>query len=151
MQPLPVLTCYTCALASAKIPSLMEPTGIAHSNGKQFEMPRVQISLLHPIWLLQPERQVWWLARLRKLKLSSMPFSAPVTISSWWPSSPQNQLGLRPFPSSWSWGAGSGQRLAVEPRSLQFLLQGLSVAIQRGNAVAVMGTLPSFDMVFISL
>lgn len=44
-----------------------------------------------------------------------------------------------------------------EPQSLQFLLQGLTVAIQRGNAVAVMGTSPppwtmfSFDYSILGL
>ena len=38
-----------------------------------------------------------------------------------------------------------GQRIPVatgEPRSSQFLFQRLSVAIQRGNAACVVGTLP---------
>ena len=41
-----------------------------------------------------------------------------------------------------------GRRIGAEtgePRSLRFLLQGLSVAIQRGNATAVMGTLHPLD------
>ena len=36
-----------------------------------------------------------------------------------------------------------------EPRSLQFLLQGTAVAIQRGNAAAVLGTSSPMDNVFI--
>ena len=39
-----------------------------------------------------------------------------------------------------------GQRISVatgEPRSSQFLFQRLSVAIQRGNAACVVGTVPS--------
>ena len=39
-----------------------------------------------------------------------------------------------------------GQRIAVataEPRSFQFRMQGLSVAIQRGNAACIIGTVPS--------
>ena len=39
-----------------------------------------------------------------------------------------------------------GQRIAVataEPRSFQFLMQRLSVAIQRGNAACILGTVPS--------
>ena len=39
-----------------------------------------------------------------------------------------------------------GHRIAdvtAEPRSLQFLLQRLSVAVQRGNAACVMGTVPT--------
>ena len=39
-----------------------------------------------------------------------------------------------------------GQRIAVataEPRSFQFLMQRLSVAIQRGNAACIIGTVPS--------
>ena len=39
-----------------------------------------------------------------------------------------------------------GQRIAVataEPRSFQFLMQRLSVAIQRGNAACIVGTVPS--------
>ena len=39
--------------------------------------------------------------------------------------------------------AGTG-----EPRSLQFLLQGVSVAIQRGNAASVLGTAHVIDNVF---
>ena len=36
-----------------------------------------------------------------------------------------------------------------EPRSLQFLIQGIAVAVQRGNVAAVRGTLPPSDNVFI--
>ena len=36
-----------------------------------------------------------------------------------------------------------------EPRSFQFLLQGMAVAIQRGNAAAVLGTSSAIDNVFI--
>ena len=36
-----------------------------------------------------------------------------------------------------------------EPRSLQFLMQGIAVAVQRGNAAAVRGTSPPTDNVFI--
>ena len=39
-----------------------------------------------------------------------------------------------------------GQRIAVataEPRSFQFLMQCLIVAIQRGNAAYIIGTVPS--------
>ena len=36
-----------------------------------------------------------------------------------------------------------------EPRSLQFLLQGMAVAIQRGNAAAVLGTSSPMDNVYI--
>jgi hypothetical protein len=49
-----------------------------------------------------------------------------------------------------------GHRIAAvtaEPRSLQFLLQRLSVAVQRGNAACVIGTVPvthsdRFDDIF---
>ena len=33
--------------------------------------------------------------------------------------------------------------VTAEPRSLQFLLQRLSVTVQRGNAACVLGTVPS--------
>ena len=36
-----------------------------------------------------------------------------------------------------------------EPRSFQFLLQGVSVAIQRGNVASVLGTAHVIDNVFI--
>ena len=36
-----------------------------------------------------------------------------------------------------------------EPRSLQFLMQGIAVAVQRGNAAAVRGTSPPTDNGFI--
>jgi hypothetical protein len=39
-----------------------------------------------------------------------------------------------------------GQRIAAataEPRSFQFLMQRISVAVQRGNAACVVGTVPS--------
>ena len=45
-----------------------------------------------------------------------------------------------------------GRRIRTEtgePRSLQFLLQGIAVAVQRGNAAAVRGTSPPSDNVFI--
>ena len=38
-----------------------------------------------------------------------------------------------------------------EPRSLQFLLQGTAVAIQRGNVAAVLGTSSLMDNVFVWL
>ena len=51
------------------------------------------------------------------------------------------------------WGPGAleligelGRRLAVsshDPRATSFLKQRISIAIQRGNALAVMGTFPS--------
>ena len=34
-----------------------------------------------------------------------------------------------------------------EPRSLQFLIQGIAVAVQRGNTAAVRGTFPPSDNV----
>ena len=40
--------------------------------------------------------------------------------------------------------AGTG-----EPRSLQFLLQGIAVAVQRGNMAAVLGTAPPTDIAYI--
>ena len=45
-----------------------------------------------------------------------------------------------------------GRRIRAEtgdPRSLQFLLQGISVAVQRSNAVAVLGTAPATDNVYV--
>ena len=45
-----------------------------------------------------------------------------------------------------------GQRIRAEtgePRSLQFLLQGFALGIQRGNAAALMGTSSPTDNVFI--
>ena len=36
-----------------------------------------------------------------------------------------------------------------EPQSLQFLLQGIAVAVQRGNAAAVLGTAPATDNVYV--
>ena len=45
-----------------------------------------------------------------------------------------------------------GRRIRAEtgePRSLQFLMQGIAVAVQRGNVAAVRGTSPPLDNVFI--
>ena len=45
-----------------------------------------------------------------------------------------------------------GRRIRAEtgePRSLQFLIQGIAVAVQRGNTAAVRGTFPPSDNVFI--
>ena len=36
-----------------------------------------------------------------------------------------------------------------EPRSLQFLIQGIAVAVQQGNTAAVRGTFPPSDSIFI--
>ena len=47
-----------------------------------------------------------------------------------------------------------GRRIRAEtgePRSLQFLLQGISVAVQRGNAAAVLGTAPAADNVYVQI
>ena len=38
-----------------------------------------------------------------------------------------------------------------EPHSLQFLMQGIAVAFQRGNAAALRGASPSSDNVFIHI
>ena len=45
-----------------------------------------------------------------------------------------------------------GRRIKAEtgePRSLQFLLLGIAVAVQRGNTAAVLGTEPRTDIVYI--
>ena len=45
-----------------------------------------------------------------------------------------------------------GRRIKAEtgePRSLQFLLQRIAVAVQRGNMAAVLGTSPPTDIVYI--
>ena len=55
-------------------------------------------------------------------------------------------------PESASFFGELGRRIRSEtgePRSLQFLLQGISVAVQQGNAAAVLGTAPATDNVYV--
>ena len=55
-------------------------------------------------------------------------------------------------PEAISFNKELGRRIRAEtgePRSLQFLMQGIAVVVQRGNAAAVRGTSPLLDNVFI--
>ena len=55
-------------------------------------------------------------------------------------------------PEALSFLRGLGRRIKAEtgaPRLLQFLLQGITVAVQWGNTAAVFGTAPSTDIVYI--
>ena len=95
------------SLASAKIPSFLEPTGIAHCDGKRpdtFASSHMALAA-REAGLVASEAE--------KAKIRITPFSAPLTTSSRWPSNSQEYLGLRPFPSSRCWGARSGKRLAI--------------------------------------
>ena len=72
----------------------------------------------------------------------STPFSVPTTIKT------SGVFGLEAIPFI----KELGRRIRAEtrdPRSIQFLMQGIAVDTQRGKAAAVRGTSPPSDNVFI--
>ena len=77
-------------------------------------------------------------SQAKKAKPISTPFSVPTTIKT------SGVLGLEAIPFI----KELGRRIRAEtrdPRSIQFLMQGIAVDAQRGKAAAVRGTSPPSD------
>ena len=133
------------ALTSAHVPSRLEPSGIYHSDGKHPDgitvIPRKSGKLLLPLTsqgLLYSEAgAVAALVEERKKNIyahldPSHSFT-PVAVETSGVVGPQSLAFLEDL----------GRRMRQvtgEERSLSYLLQRVSVAVQRGNAASVLGT-----------
>ena len=147
------------SLASAKIPSLLEPTGIECADRRQPDGILVMRwnkgqtlvwdamcpDTFTPSQLALAAREVWLIAsETEKAKtqkyvlLSSSHHFILVAI----------KISEVFGPEAISFISELWRRIGAETgelRSLRFLLQGLSAAIQRGNATTLMGTSPPLD------
>ena len=145
------------ALVSANVPSLLEPNSLCCDDGKRPDgltvLPWANERCLVWDFLCPDTLAASHLYRAvlgsgvvandvesRKLTkyslLSALYQFIPITIET---------SGV-PGDEALSFFHDLGQRIAVataEPRSFQFLMQRLSVAIQRGNAACIIGTVPS--------
>ena len=151
------------SLASAKIPSHLEPSGIMHSDGKRPDgataIPWKSGQTLAwdatcpdtfaPSHVALAAREAGTVAsqaeskKLQKYALLGNSYHfVPIAIETSGVFGPEALSFLREL----------GRRIKAEtgePRSLQFLLQGIAVAVQRGNTAAVLGTAPPTDIVYI--
>ena len=142
------------SLASAKIPSHLEPTGISSSDGKRpdgitivpWKSGRVLVwdatcpDTYAPSYVSLSTREAGAVAdqaeqnkRQKYAHLAASYYFVPVAIETSGVMGPEALAFIREL----------GHRLKAEtgePRSLHFLLQRISVAMQRGNAAAVLGT-----------
>ena len=150
-------------LASAKIPSHLEPSGITRSDGKRPDgatiMPwkngRTMVwdatcpDTFAPSHVAHAAREAGTVASQAERNkcqkyalLCTSHHFVPIAIET------SGVFG----PEAASFFGELGRRIRAEtgePRSLQFLLQGISVAVQRGNAAAVLGTAPAADNVYV--
>ena len=151
------------SLASAKIPSHLEPSGITRSDGKRPDgatiMPwkngRTMVwdatcpDTFAPSHVAHAAREAGTVASQAERNkcqkyalLCTSHHFVPIAIET------SGVFG----PEAASFFGELGRRIRAEtgePRSLQFLLQGISVAVQRGNAAAVLGTAPTTDNVYV--
>ena len=143
------------ALSSAKVPSRLEPSGLYRSDGKCPDgitimpwkmasfwcgMPPAPI-LMHPLTLpLLPVKLVLWRPKRRRGSVASIAIWSPATLLRQWPLRPQVPSGLEPLEFLRELGRCLRQ-VTGEVKSTTYLLQRLSVAIQRGNAASVLGTI----------
>ena len=151
------------SLASAKIPSHLEPSGIMRSDGKRPDgatiMPwkngRTMVwdatcpdtfALSHVAHVAREAGTVASQAERNKCQkyalLCTSHHFVPIAIET------SGVFG----PEAASFFGELGRRIRAEtgePRSLPFLLQGIAVAVQQGNAAAVLGTAPATDNVYV--
>ena len=88
-------------------------------------------------------------SQAKKAKSISTPFSAPATIKTPGVFGPHHLQ----VPTYIPFIKELGRRIRAEtrdPRSIQFLMQGIAVDVQRGKAAAVRGTSPPSDNVLFS-
>ena len=148
------------SLASAKIPSLLEPTGIARSDGRRPD----GISVMP--WR-NGRTLVWDATCPDTFAPSHVALAAGLVASQAEKAKTQKYAFLRSshhfvsfaIKASGVFGQEAitfikelGHRIRAEtgePRSLQCLMQSIAVAVQRGNAPAVRGTSPPTANVFI--
>ena len=107
--------------------------------GSWFGMPPALTPMLPLTCLLQQERQGLLLSWQSRIREKYIPTWRPATTLSPLRSRLRGVMG----PEALSFIRELGRHLEMEtgePRSLHFLLQRLSVAMQRGNAAAVLGT-----------
>ena len=146
------------ALVSANVPSLLEPNSLCRDDGTRPDGLTVRVAVgkgrclvwdftcpdtlaaSHLNRVVLGSGVVVNDAESRKstkyLSLSALYRFIPIAIET---------LGV-PGDEALSFFHDLGQRIAVataEPRSFHFLMQRLSVAIQRGNAAYIIGTVPS--------
>ena len=151
------------SLASAKIPSHLEPSGIMCSDGKRpdgaMTMPwkngRRMIwdttcpDTFAPLHVAHAAREVGTVASQAERNkcqkyalLCTSHHFVPISIET------SRVFGLEAA----SFFGELGRQIRAEtgePRSLQFPLQGITVAVQRGNPTAVLGTAPATDNVYV--
>ena len=120
------------ALASANIPALLEPKSLSRDDGKRLEGLTVLPVLSHEAIANDAESR-----KIAKYQSLSQLYSFhPVAVEAVGALDDETTALFRDI----------GCRIAAvtgEPRSYQFLMQRLSVAVQRGNAACVIGTVPS--------
>ena len=145
------------ALRTAEIPNFREPPGCSRADGKKPDgltlVPWRQgkslvwdftcVDTVCPTYVAQTAKVPGAAARLAETKkekkydfLKDRYIFVPVAIET---------LGGY-GPEAWKFGEVLGERLRMatnEPRSSMFLKQRISIAIQRGNAAAILGTLPA--------
>ena len=151
------------SLASAKIPSHLEPSGIMRSDGKRpdeaTEMPwknsRTMLwdatcpdnfALSHVAHAAREAGTVTSQAERNKCQkyafLSTSHHFVPIAI--------ETSGVFRPEAASFFGEPGRQIRAENgEPRSQQFLLQGITVAVEQGNVAAVLGTAPAPGNVYV--
>ena len=152
------------SLASVKILSLLEPTGIACSdrkrpdgisvvpwkNGQTLVWVATCPDTFAPSHVALAAREAGLVAsQAEKAKPRSTPFSVPATILFQLPSKHQRYVF---GPEAITFSKELGCRITaetVEPCSLQFPMEGIVMAVRRGSAAAVRATSPPSDNVFI--
>ena len=134
-------------MTAAHLPSRLEPTGLFRSDSKRpdgitlasWRMLSAQTHLLPPTYQGPPVRQVQWQPLLSKASMRSTWTSINATSSHPWLSRRQVPLGQKP-----SRELGSRlKQVTGETKSFSYLQQCLSVAVQRGNAATVVGSMGS--------
>ena len=148
------------AMASAGIPSTLEPSGLSRSDGKRPDgltsvpwthgrslvwdvtVPDTLAPSYRPIAVTKTGGVAARAESQKEIKYHQLALSylfSPIAIES---------LGAV-GPKSWNFLVDLGRRIKMysgENKAFSYLIQRLSVAVQRGNATLVRGTLPSLTV-----